>query len=438
MVYILYVKNVEKNRKEKNYLATTEKRECPKCHRTLKLVNFYRTNDIEKYPDGFIPECKKCLTQLVDNWRPSSFLHILQKADVPYIPKEWNTLLAKYADNPSKVTGSTVLGRYLSKMKLNNYSQFRFSDTPKFVSNEQEQREAFAKQVRAAALHIETLEGRDASVEIKKLERAITGKSLIEIEEEQEKQIKNGDSQEDGFWSRIDFEDVENAKSFKQQKEEERERLLKEADMPMGYALSNDNVLDYSEELTVEEQRALIFKWGKSYSLEDLVRMETLYQETAESFDVTNPSHKDYLKKACKASLHLDKSLDYGDAEGATKYGRLFDLLNKSAQFTAATNKFDKDEYIGSVGELVAICEKEGFIPRYINEENPDIVDKTIKDMNNYIHKLISNEMNLSDLIESSIKMIAIEEARAKQINVEDVDYDGDWIIEDEIEDEEE
>lgn len=415
-------------------MSTTEKRLCPSCGRQLKLVNFYKSNNLEKYPDGYITECKKCLTRLVDNWRPSSFLHILEKADVPYVPKEWNALLAKYGDTPSKTIGSTILGRYLSKMKLNQYGEERFSDTAKYVTAEQEQRELFAKQVRAAALHIETLEGRDASVGIKKLERAITGKSLIEIEEEQEKQHENGDSQEDGFWSRIDFEDVENAKSLRQIKVEEKEKLNK-ADTPIGYALSSDKVLDYSEELSLEEQKALIFKWGKSYSLEDLVKMETLYQETAESFDVTNPSHKDYLKKVCKASLQLDKSLDFGDTEGATKYGRLFDLLNKSAQFTAATNKFDKDEYIGSVGELVAICEKEGFIPRYINDENPDIVDKTIKDMNNYIHKLISNEMNLSDLIESSMKMIAIEEARAKQEIIDDtIDEDDDWGLETEEE----
>jgi hypothetical protein len=142
--------------------------------------------------------------------------------------------------------------------------------------------------------------------------------------------------------------------------------------------------------------------------------METLYQETAESFDVSNPNHKDYLKKICKASLQLDRALDYGDSDSATKYGRMYDMLNKSAKFTAASNKVEKEEYIGSVGELVAICEKEGFIPRYHNEENKDIVDKTLEDMNNYVEKLISNEMNLSDLIETSMQMIAAEEAKAK------------------------
>ena len=89
-------------------------------------------------------------------------------------------------------------------------------------------------------------------------------------------------------------------------------------------------------------------------------------------------------------------------------------MLNKSAKFTAASNLLEKDEYIGSVGELVAICEKEGFIPRFHNETQKDLVDKTIDDMNYYIRKLISNELNLSDLIESSVKMIAAEQAKAE------------------------
>ena len=179
--------------------------------------------------------------------------------------------------------------------------------------------------------------------------------------------------------------------------------------------LGQESTINYDSELTLEEKRYLIFKWGKSYSLEDLVRMETLYQETADSFDVSNPNHKDYLKKICKASLQLDRALDYGDSDSAAKYSRMYDMLNKSAKFTAASNKVDKEEYIGSVGELVSICEKEGFIPRYHIDEKKDIVDKTLEDMNAYVKKLISNEMNLQDLIEASIQMIAAEEAKAKE-----------------------
>ena len=69
----------------------------------------------------------------------------------------------------------------------------------------------------------------------------------------------------------------------------------------------------------------------------------------------------------------------------------------------------------------MAVCEKEGFIPRFHNEEQKDIVDKTLEDMNNYVEKLISNEMNLSDLIESAIQMIAVEEAKQRESEDEEL-----------------
>jgi hypothetical protein len=54
----------------------------------------------------------------VDNWNPDTYLWILQEVDVPYVPKEWDMLLAKYGVDRAKLTGMSILGRYLSKMKL--------------------------------------------------------------------------------------------------------------------------------------------------------------------------------------------------------------------------------------------------------------------------------------------------------------------------------
>ena len=54
----------------------------------------------------------------VDNWNPDTYLWILQEADVPYVPDEWNKLMEKYGRDPQSMTGMTILGRYLSKMKL--------------------------------------------------------------------------------------------------------------------------------------------------------------------------------------------------------------------------------------------------------------------------------------------------------------------------------
>jgi hypothetical protein len=92
---------------------------CEKCNRTMNSTEFYSSNNLEKYPnDGKFPVCKKCMTMHVDNWNPDTYLWILQEADVPYVPDEWNKLMEKYGRDPQSMTGMTILGRYLSKMKL--------------------------------------------------------------------------------------------------------------------------------------------------------------------------------------------------------------------------------------------------------------------------------------------------------------------------------
>mgnify|MGYP004464233967 FL=1 len=65
----------------------------------------------------------------VDNWNPETYVWILQECDVPYVPKEWTKLMATYANNPEKLTGMTILGKYLSKMKLKQYKDYRYKDT---------------------------------------------------------------------------------------------------------------------------------------------------------------------------------------------------------------------------------------------------------------------------------------------------------------------
>ena len=73
--------------------------------------------------------CKKCLTMHVNSWDPETYLWILQEVDVPYVPDEWNKLLETYGKNPEKVTGMTILGKYLSKMKLKQFKEYRFEHT---------------------------------------------------------------------------------------------------------------------------------------------------------------------------------------------------------------------------------------------------------------------------------------------------------------------
>jgi hypothetical protein len=76
----------------------------------------------------------------VNNYDPETYLWILQEADVPYIEDEWTSLLVRYGKDRSKLNGTTIIGRYLSKMKLVQYRNFRWDDTQRLKELAEERR----------------------------------------------------------------------------------------------------------------------------------------------------------------------------------------------------------------------------------------------------------------------------------------------------------
>jgi hypothetical protein len=135
---------------------------------------------------------------------------------------------------------------------------------------------------------------------------------------------------------------------------------------------------DFIDDLTEEDRTYLRLKWGKTYKPEEWIRLEQLYEEMMSSYDVQGAGHIDTLKLVCKTSLKANQLIDIGDIEGFQKMSKVYDSLMKSGKFTAAQNKAESGEFIDSIGELVALCEKEGFIPRYYIDEPNDKVDRTL------------------------------------------------------------
>jgi hypothetical protein len=144
------------------------------------------------------------------------------------------------------------------------------------------------------------------------------------------------------------------------------------------------------------------------------------------SFDIQDADTKNTLILLCKTDLKMNQAIDSGDIEGFQKLSRVSDSLRKSAKFTAAQNKEDKNDYVDSVGALVAMCEKEGFIPRFATDIPQDKVDRTLKDMNNYLYKLVTQDLGFGQQIEDSLKKIQLQ----KEMN------DSEISLDDEIEEE--
>ena len=95
--------------------------------------------------------------------------------------------------------------------------------------------------------------------------------------------------------------------------------------------------------------------------------------------------------------------------DAAQKATRMYDTLMKQGSFAASQNKVEESNFVDSIGELVAMCEEQGFIPRYYTEGPQDIVDKVILDMQHYTRELVVGELGLGNMIENAFKGIQRE-----------------------------
>ena len=357
-----------------------KKKLCQKCGRLMDVREFYGTKRLEKYPDGKMPQCKKCLTMHIDNWNPDTYVWILEELDLPYVEREWNASLLKYKDTPEKLTGMSVIGKYISKMKLNQWSKYSWADT-----------EELSKQFSDTT---------------------------------KEELIKNGLSEEEAE----EYIKVteENQKAERDFLEKYQETLATEtaASAPEPQ-LSLEEQYFSREELTEDDVRYLILKWG-DYKPYEWVKLEQMYNDMMESFDIQNAGHIDTLKLICKASLKTHQLLDLGDIDGAQKSSRMYDTLMKSGKFTAAQNKAENGEFVDSVGELVALCEEQGYVERMYIENPKDKVDAVLADMNKYVETLVKEELNLGNLIDSALAKIKEQtEFEAREDLIEDDDEEN-------------
>ena len=357
-------------------MATKEERYCPKCKRTMDSGQFHGSNNLEKYPDGKLGQCKKCLTMHVNNFEPDTYLWILKECDVPYIPDEWNKLLATYGKNSSSLSGVTILGRYLSKMKLKQFRDYRWADN-EFLQEMADtkmrqamERQGFKPAEIAQAVAQAIIPIPQASVEIPSL-------NLDETVFQEE---------EDYFDNRTGVSK------------------------------------DFNDDLTDEDRVYLRLKWGKTYKPEEWIKLEQLYEEMMASYDIQSAGHVDTLKFVCKTSLKANQLLDIGDIEGAQKMIRMYNDLMKSGNFTAQQNKGEAGDFVDSIGELVELCEKQGYIERYYIEQPKDRVDLTISDMQRYTKTLIEEETNLTIMVEKALREIDKEDQENNNTDSEIID----------------
>lgn len=359
---------------------------CEKCHKTMNENQFFT------YKNGTKTElCKKCLTMHIDNFDPNTYLWLLEKMDVPYVPSEWNTIIDRaYAKDPDKFNNMSVFGKYLSKMKLKQWKDYGWADTEKLQQEVEEKLEEHAEERKVVEEDIR-----------KRFENG-------EISEAEYKTLTSTLSQENnaaaGVRDYIAYGVARNGAAAGSNSFFNEDNYMKPEEIP-----------DPSQELTEEDKKYLVTKWGRLYSPRQWVELEKMYVDMENSFDIQDADTINTLILICKLNLKANEALDTGDLDGFSKLSRSLETMRKSAKFTAAQKKDEKTDVVDCVGEIVAICEKEGFIPRYVTDVPQDKVDVTLKDMNNYVRKLVTQDLGFGQQIEDSLKKIQIQKEMAAE-----------------------
>lgn len=369
-------------------MATKPTKYCSKCQKTMSESSFYTYKNGEK-----TEYCKKCLTMHVDNFDESTFLWLLEDLDVPYIPSEWNVLRDRaYAKDATKFNGLSVFGKYLSKMHLKKWQNYGWADTERLRQGEQ-------KKIAEAAAQKE-----ESEATLK--EQYLNG----EITEAQYKTLMSTESQ---------YAEKDALNPYKTSGDAPFLGL----DNPYNENNFSVNTPDPAAELTEDDKIYLAMKWGREYTPSQWVALEVDYNEMMNSFDIQDADTKNTLKFLCKTNLKANEAIDHGDFDSFQKLTKVAESLRKTAKFTAAQNKDQKGDVFDSIGEFILLCEREGgFIPRYATDEPQDKADLVLRDSNNYLYKLVTQELGFGQLIEDTLKKIVLQnEERDKETDDADL-----------------
>lgn len=192
---------------------------------------------------------------------------------------------------------------------------------------------------------------------------------------------------------------------------------------------SRECLEDEIPKLAERRLRKLQEKWGK-YAPEDLEYLEGLHTGMKNTQNINGTLQEDQAIKLCKLSLAIDSNIREG--REVDKLLSSYEKLIKIADFTAKNAKNAAD--FESVGELFLWLEKKGYAFSYYDNVPKDIVDETIRNSQNFLRRLYTNETDIGTEITARIEAlqnVAQMEAGAYDLKQEyDIDeYDTEGFL---------
>ena len=140
-------------------------------------------------------------------------------------------------------------------------------------------------------------------------------------------------------------------------------------------------------------------KWGNEYSFEEYLKLENQFTSIIKGLNMTNPTQIDTVKKYCKMSVLVDNLICGGEIKAITEATNALTKLADLAQIQELSETATEGT-IKTVADLYKYIEDHGFRFNYYDQVDRDIVDKTIKDIQQSIRTEINNAVGLDVTLE--------------------------------------
>ena len=141
--------------------------------------------------------------------------------------------------------------------------------------------------------------------------------------------------------------------------------------------------------------------------------LESLFVNTLKANNVSSPMQKDAIKKACKMSVALDRAIISGESKEINDLSKAYQNFIKTAKIDDLIEAASQD-VISNVAQLVEYIENNGYQFKFYDDVDRDIVDKSLKDQQQFIKRLVMDATGLETIFETISSSVKKEDATNK------------------------
>lgn len=145
-------------------------------------------------------------------------------------------------------------------------------------------------------------------------------------------------------------------------------------------------------------------KWGTQYTMSEYLRLEELTNNTIRSTGTTNPLQIDTIRKIATASVLTDRALQEGEVKDAAEYTKMYQSFIKSGGLNELVDMSNDEDVIATVADLCNYLEDNDFQFKFYDGVDRDIVDRTIKDQQDWTRRFV---LDSAGIIQQEYEMIA-------------------------------